>query len=64
MSESLCLGHLINHPPKLTFSSPVGATVVTHDLYNPNNFLVLVFLLTMSKGVTKLKMLENTDILS
>ena len=34
VSESLCLGRLINHPPKLTFSSPVGAKVVNHDPYN------------------------------
>ena len=33
MSESLCLGRLINSPPKLTFSSPVDAKVVTHGPY-------------------------------
>ena len=33
MSESLCLGRLINHPSKLSFSSPVGAKVVKHGPY-------------------------------
>ena len=51
MSESLCLWRLINHPPKLTFSSPVGAQVVAHGPYIPfifENLFIIYILISVS----------------
>ena len=45
VSESLCLGPLINQPQKLTFSSPVGAKVVKHYCFITS---VLIFLAPVS----------------
>ena len=43
VSESLCIGRLINRPPKLTFSSPFGAKVVTYGPYTKYKYLFIYF---------------------